>query len=128
MSLGRFLVQKDGAPQCRFLSWLDTAPAMDRHFLWDWHSRAPEQEPGENAAVREVADELDYVYVTGPASNGRAPHSPAPSRRSSRLVLMRLDLPRPRCALKRDDAGRPDEHDPGHHEPRRFRRAPKDLE
>ena len=30
----------------------------DRHFLWDWHAQAPEQEHGENAEVREVVDEL----------------------------------------------------------------------
>ena len=30
----------------------------DRHFLWDGHAQAPEQEHGENAEVREVVDEL----------------------------------------------------------------------
>ena len=30
----------------------------DRHFLWDWHPQAPEQEHYKNANVRKVADEL----------------------------------------------------------------------
>ena len=30
----------------------------DRHFLWNWHPEAAEQEHGENAEVRKVVEEL----------------------------------------------------------------------
>ena len=47
--------------------------------------------------------------------------------RGSPVAGLRLDLPRPGCALNHDGASRTDEHDPGRHEPRCFRRAPEDL-
>src|SRR5437870_11951530 len=49
----------------------------DRHFLWDWHSQAAEQEHGENAEVRKVVDELLECIHRRPRWTNDATGAPA---------------------------------------------------
>jgi hypothetical protein len=57
----------------------------DRHFLWNWHSQAAEQEHGEDAEVRKVVDELLKCLHGVLRSNGIPPRifdSRRPQQRS----------------------------------------------
>ena len=53
----------------------------DRHFLWDGHPQAPEQEHGEDAEVREVVDELLKCLhgVLAHVAHSGAPAPPGPA-------------------------------------------------